>query len=295
PLLLTPSNLTKLAPGLERPGIHVGVWLIDGELHIWGTTRSVPDLCFVLDVSEPALLVIKHRSLSGNGKFTNVVVLQGDKVKIVNEASAETSDAPPILKWLLDARGEWARNDAVNVYIQLALSMRRHGHGGILLIAPSETDAWQESVIQPMAYSITPLEQGLSVLVRTNGDNISHNIWQSALKREVDHIAGLTAIDGATVVNDQHELLTFGAKIGRKSGGTRVERISVIEPIVGGEARIIHPAMSGGTRHLSAAQFIHDQRNALALVASQDGRFTVFTWSESQNMVLAYRIEALLL
>ena len=39
----------------------------------------------------------------------------------------------------------------------------------------------------------------------------------------------------------------------------------------------------GGTRHLSAAQFGHDQRDSIALVASQDGRFTVFAWFNSKR------------
>jgi len=295
PLLLTPENLTRLAPGLERAGIHVGVYLMEGELYIWGTTMSVPELCFVLDVSEPALLVIKHRSSSGNGKFTNVAVLQGDKVKVVDETKGYDADTPPMLQWLLGSRLPVDRNEPVNVLIQLALSMRDHGRGGILLVVPAGSQSWLDSIIQPMAYSIIPVKQGLADLVRQNDERITQTVWQSALRREVDHLAGLTAIDGATVINAQHELLTFGAKIGRKRGGTRVERISLIEPIVGGEARHLHPGQSGGTRHLSAAQFVHDQRDAMALVASQDGQFTIFTWSEKEDIVLAHRIESLLL
>ncbi|MGI9181745.1 MAG: putative sensor domain DACNV-containing protein, partial [Longimicrobiaceae bacterium] len=45
----------------------------------------------------------------------------------------------------------------------------------------------------------------------------------------------------------------------------------------------------------SAAQFVHDQRDALALVASQDGRFTVFGWSPCEERVHAHRVETLLL
>jgi hypothetical protein len=67
------------------------------------------------------------------------------------------------------------------------------------------------------------------------------------------------------------------------------------EPIVGGVASIVQPAQLGGTRHLSAAQFIQDQRDAVALVASQDGRFTVFAWSPCEEMVHAHRVETLLL
>ena len=58
---------------------------------------------------------------------------------------------------------------------------------------------------------------------------------------------------------------------------------------------IVNPYQLGGTRHLSAAQFVHDQRDATALVASQDGRFTIFKWSASEDIVHAHRVEALLL
>jgi DNA integrity scanning protein DisA with diadenylate cyclase activity len=57
----------------------------------------------------------------------------------------------------------------------------------------------------------------------------------------------------------------------------------------------VPPVQHGGTRHLSAAQFIHNQRNAVALVASQDGRFTVFAWSPCEEMVHAHRVDVLLL
>jgi len=40
---------------------------------------------------------------------------------------------------------------------------------------------------------------------------------------------------------------------------------------------------------------VHDQRDAVALVASQDGRFTVFAWSPCESTVHAHRVEALLL
>jgi len=74
-----------------------------------------------------------------------------------------------------------------------------------------------------------------------------------------------------------------------------VEQASLSEPIVGGESAVLHPSALGGTRHLSAAQFVHDQRDAVALVASQDGRFTIFSWSRCEDMVHAHRVETLLL
>ena len=108
-------------------------------------------------------------------------------------------------------------------------------------------------------------------------------------------VAGLTAVDGATIITDRYELLVFGAKIARRDGSPLVEQTSVTEPIEDGEADIVHPSRLGGTRHLSAAQFVHDQHDAMAMVASQDGRFTIFAWSPCEGMVHAHRVETLLL
>ena len=41
---------------------------------------------------------------------------------------------------------------------------------------------------------------------------------------------------------------------------------------------------------MSAAQFVQDQPDTIALVASQDGRFTVFAWSGCDGMVQAHRV-----
>ncbi len=97
------------------------------------------------------------------------------------------------------------------------------------------------------------------------------------------------------MISEQYDLLAFGAKIARRSGSAQVEQVIATEPIVGGEPALLNPGQLGGTRHLSAAQFVHDQPDAVALVASQDGRFTVFAWSPCEQRVHAHRVETLLL
>jgi hypothetical protein len=81
----------------------------------------------------------------------------------------------------------------------------------------------------------------------------------------------------------------------RRKGCGQVSLVSSTEPILGTVATVAEPGQLGGTRHLSAAQFAHDQRDAIAMVASQDGRFTVFGWSDAEGIVNANRIETLLL
>jgi hypothetical protein len=293
-LPLTAPVLTKLAPGVERPGIHIGVWQEDGELYIWGTTRSIPSLCFVVDVSEPGLMVIKHRRRDGFGKYANVAVLKGDQIKIIDEQNTALDDCPGFLTSLLGLTTP-STTVAANILVQLAVSMRAHKRGGTLLVVPSETVNWQNSIVKPMVYSIQPTLSGLARLIQHQEEERTKGTWQSALKKEVDALAGLTAIDGATIITDNYKLLAFGAKIGRAIGSSPVDEMTVTEPIVGNEEKKLHPAHNGGTRHLSAAQFVHDQRDSLGLVASQDGKFTIFSWSPCKQMVHAHVIDTLLL
>ncbi|WP_224995714.1 putative sensor domain DACNV-containing protein [Cesiribacter sp. SM1] len=301
PLLLrhrlpfTPNVLIKASPGVERAGIHLGVWQEKGQLYIWGTTRNVPSLCLVLDVSAPGLLVIKHRRIDGFGKFKNVAILQGDQIKIVDEEVRSTPDCPSLLNRLLGGPNALHWYDSLHVLVQLAVSMRAHGRGGILLIVPHGTEQWRESIVHPLTYSLDPPFSALSDLVKQPAYAKEEARWQIDFRREVDAIGGLTAIDGATLMSDQYHLLAFGAKIMRAHGRESIEKLYSTEPIVGVQASIDHPSKSGGTRHLSAAQFVHDQRDCLALVASQDGRFTIFSWSPCEQCVQAHRIDSLLL
>ena len=311
PLPLEPGILTKLAPAVERPAIHLGIWHASdrnmtseqaGEgaaaLHVWGATRSVPSFGFVLEDVEPGLLVIKHRRAIGFGKYANVAVLMGEQVKVIDEKGTSLPDCPALLKALLafnSAANGGERRNSVNVLVQLSASMRAHGHGGSLLVVPAGNESWRHSIVQPILYSVSPAFPSLSELVRRDPTESSDSSWEASVRKAVETVAGLTAVDGATVITDQYEVLAFGAKIRRPPGSTAVEQMVLTEPTIGNQAVVVPPVQHGGTRHLSAAQFVHDQREALALVASQDGRFTVFAWSPCESMVHAHRVDSLLM
>lgn len=294
-LPLSSSALTRLAPAVERAGIHLGVWRGEDDLYIWGSTRTVPVLTLVLEVVEPGLLVIKYSRGESFGKFGNVAVLQGEEIRMVDERVASRADCPVLLASLvgLDPAVSWL--DASNLLIQLAVSMRAHGRGGALLVVPRGTVRWQESILSPISYRMKPPFAQLSDVAHRSSDDWTDQAWQQTMRTTVDVIAGLTAVDGATLMSDRYELLAFGAKIKLSAGSTPVEKVLLKEPVVGDMATLSDIAWIGGTRHLSAAQFVHDQHDAIALVASQDGRFTIFTWSDIDELVHANRVEALLL
>src|SRR6186713_2004518 len=88
PLPLEPAALAKVAPAVERPGIHLGVARIDGTLAVWGATRVLPAFCLVLEVAAPGLLVIKQHRGGEQTKFANIAVLEADQVKVVDEKAS---------------------------------------------------------------------------------------------------------------------------------------------------------------------------------------------------------------
>src|SRR5512138_3552285 len=155
-LAVTSDTLTKLAPAVERPGVHLGVWRDGDKLFVWGATRTIPSLGFVLEDVEPGLLVVKHRRIDGFGKFANVAVLKGEQTKIVDEQAASLPECPDLLKSLRAFTSPATWDDSVNVLVQLAASMRAHGHGGTLLVVPAGDDVWRESIVHPITYSVTP-------------------------------------------------------------------------------------------------------------------------------------------
>jgi hypothetical protein len=295
PLALASQSLTRVAPAVERPGIHLGVWRNGGDLCLWGATRNLPAFCFVLEVIAAGLLVIKQSPAEESGKFINVAVLEGDEIKVVDQLAATVPDCPAVLTSLLGFETHYSSAESVSVLIQLAVSMRAHSRGGSLLVVPSNTEVWRESISQPVVYSVAPPFSALADLMEADPAGRSQRWWQDSLRRAVDAVAGLTAVDGATVITTRYELLAFGAKIIRRPRWAPVNRVILTEPIEGAAAQIIESSQLGGTRHLSAAQFSQDQRDAIALIASQDGRFTVFAWSPCEEMVHAHRIESLLL
>ena len=297
PLALEPDSLARLAPAVAAPGIHLGVWRDGGALRVWGATRVLPDLCFVLEVIEPGLVVLKYRRGAEHGKFGNMAVLRADRIRVVDEGSAYqpgcTSRLSALFASMLDLDVP-EEGDSGNALLQLAVSMRSHGRGGALLVVPSDTTAWRESIVQPVSYAISPPFSRLAELLALPPTERGRAGGRDGVGKLIDMVAGVTAVDGAAIMNDRYELLAFGAKIGRRDGLGPVEQVVVMEPVLDDIPTLMAPVQLGGTRHLSAAQFVHDQRDALALVASQDGRFTVFAWSDTEAMVHAHRIETLL-
>ena len=92
----------------------------------------------MLEVVAPGVLVVKHRRRGDSGKFINVAVIEGDRIKIVDERGSTLPDCPALVHSLVgfDSPGSWG--ESTNVLVELAISMRAHGRGGTLLVVPPD-------------------------------------------------------------------------------------------------------------------------------------------------------------
>ena len=152
PIALDAHALAKLAPAVERPGIHLGVWMDGDRPRVWGARGVVPTLTFVLEVTGPGQLVLKYRRGDELDKYGTIAVLEGERVQVVDEAGASLPDCPDLLANLLGFEAP-AFSVGSNVLIQLAISMRAHGRGGSLIVVPHGSTAWRESTAQPIPHA----------------------------------------------------------------------------------------------------------------------------------------------
>lgn len=117
-------------------------------------------------------------------------------------------------------------------------------------------------------------------------EEISHNRQrEEAIKlseKYLSSISRLTAIDGATVIGFDFSILTFGAKIetANKENSKNKNEIMFKETfpfedsVEDSNPKPISEFLRG-TKHHSAIQFVFDNPDSLAFVASQDGQVSV--------------------
>ena len=200
---------------------------------MWGTTRTLPALCFVLEVVAPGLLVVKYPH-GASGKFVNIVVLEGDQVKVVDEQGASIPDCPEVVSALLGfdspgvVGGDRQRVRAARRLDARARPRRRAARRAGRFRSLAAVDRAADSVLGRAAL---PGDRGVDGGTLTA--ERTRRQWQDELTHAVDAVAGLTAVDGATVMNDRYELLAFAVKIARHEESARVEEVMVTEPVEG--------------------------------------------------------------
>ena len=88
------------------------------------------------------------------------------------------------------------------------------------------------------------------------------------------------------VVTQDLRVLGFGAKI----AAGNVATVNIFLPLQGAQDIVPTPLeRCGGTRHQSAARFVDANRDAVAVVVSQDRHLSVFSWDDTMDAVVMVR------
>lgn len=109
------------------------------------------------------------------------------------------------------------------------------------------------------------------------------NTWlDPEFLRAIRTVARLTAVDGATILDDHGRLLGFGAKIRMPitiDTSAPPVMATLWSELAGHMPREVGWGELGGTRHLSAALFVAQNHDAVVLVSSMDGPTKLLGWS----------------
>jgi hypothetical protein len=312
----TEENMLRISPVLHGAHVDLGVWIDpNDELMIWGFDTGEFSLTarqyLSLHSLDPGVLRLAFAEV--NLIFTGTRIMCVDQNFLASEALATLvgpTHLGPDLK-------------------EIITEMSAHRHGGTLLIVPEHdgwsrsikepilyasdppfdkarisremvnllTDhrAWYHNKdgrgLRPEERQV--LEQGTQEerLAINHPDVLAgqRHRFDDALVRSLKLTGQLTAVDGAVIVNDDLKVLAFGAKIKPLDTRKGPETLVVSDASAGSVPLEVSLSEFGGTRHQSAAQFVFDQKQAVAFVASQDGIITLLTWDEGVGSVAAVR------
>lgn len=184
---------------------------------------------------------------------------------------------------------------------ELGRMILNDGHGGTVLIVPGETGPWENS-LNPFTHRFAKPDSTLSDTIRQNLtrqfsggkmldqlqkaqiSNDAMRFFSAALtldagnlSTEIRRVASLARVDGALVITKDLGVLGFGAKIA--TAADIAKNVCIFRSVPVEQNAVLSPIEAvGGTRHQSAARFIAQNRESVALVISQDRHMKIMHW-----------------
>ena len=294
PALFEPGAIAKISPSVDPARTMLGVWPDeDGQLRLWGLVHA-GDRRFGID------LEIAPRFLRLLGARPGVLsVSYGERqVLVYSKGQAHYPergelDVTRVLRTAMD--GLHSRE-----FGRLAERMLLHGHGGtILLVEPGVTP---EALTNHPHYTFDPPNAVLRSTFKRDEDIRQNRVgpepgetMERFVRRRVlgqreragalNHVARLTAVDGAVLMTTELDVLGFGATIA--TGAAGLPRIRLLDPRTKREPEEADFSVLSGNRHKSAAFFCAAQQKwGVAIVASQDGVLSLFGRQEDGTVLL---------
>jgi len=308
PIPYSESEIAKLAHAAPQGGFLVVSWSDDGwRILGFGRGSHFADTV-TIEVSMPGIVRI------GVGPFQPYAVLDGRSNPIIAGTHIDLAahfqrilrKSPPTAD-ILDSQAVWRECLVLRV---LARMITDDGHGGTVLIVPSENGAWSES-LNSFGYRFatpnTTIRDGIRKELeeaQAKGE-LLQRLWQSVpddlknsilgvmtprpwyYEQDVRAVASLAGVDGAIVMTRDMQVLGFGAKIATGAAGM----MRAIAFQGGANEPSMHDCLEslGGTRHQSAARFVAANADAVAIVVSHDRHLSVMHWGQADEAVVVVR------
>ena len=314
PIGLSSHSITKLSASFPfRPGAIGVTFPPQGRPLIWGFVLPKREYGWLLDILGPGYIVVR------NGWYVQAALLPDGSRILFNEGTQledgwdsllfHSTYHTPVGHHIPFA----FRSQFYGFLRVLARAMIDHRRGGSVVLVNAQDEAWKAAI--DFKYEFSKPEEYVSSLVSdlrkwqkrwtrnrdrkrktpkkpTEIEFYPDSRQEQKLHQALRLLGGLTAVDGAVVMTTDLKILGYGAKLKAAAKGLEVRewlpfRDDPEEPMSLQEI--------GGTRHQSAAQFVSQHPETIVLVASQDGRITIFCRGEAGNEVLALRAELLFL
>jgi hypothetical protein len=279
------GSLTKLGPAIDGSNTTMLVGpSASGSLEIRGiSTLSLAAL--EIKVLDPGQLIV---TFAGR----NIAVVSGAEAVHIRDPLLTRSSSIWAKFALKDETDYSSWSDPrVDVLLETLRRMRTLRHGGAFIVVPDD-DSWQTSVDLPITYSgnskLTYGSEVIHYLAEIEKDGKTSSETARLARAELDRVARifaqLTAVDGATLITRELDVVGFGAKLKNASNAGEPPRIYKVDPLDHDEwFTPVELSKVGGMRHQSAARFVYNHRASLAFVASQDGNVTAFVWQDAEN------------
>jgi hypothetical protein len=303
PINLNAESLRKLALATDFEETLIGLEHSDTGWQIWGLINVGSPMLPNRTLAYPRYLVLSSKrrghidisllgqsvySFDGGRQTLWTKLAQFNEYRLSRFLSVTIPETKPLDRFVV-----------ASILYSILLHMQEARKGGALLIVPSS----REVVGLNMKYQIVsegadwltnmskdvehPSAAGRDGAV-SDGDVLSFSDLLIKQKRSdaMKFIKNLTEVDGATVLTSHLELLGFGAMIDPAGFNDELPGLCRLQKnLLPGEDMSITEL--SGSRHRSAAHFCQmNSAGAVALVASQDGRLSMFAKSSWERRVM---------
>lgn len=294
PVSATPKNLAKLAPATRLDATSIAVRRQGDDLVAWALVERSAGAYQPLTLRTLAAGVLRvdyagiPRALYARGQMFLLGGERGGKSParlLTRTFTAWTAGADPVAG--IDPRAA--------VVTRIAARALEHAHGGMLLVIPADlADPIGVRVHYAVAEGLdvlarryeavtrgVPTEERLARLQGSRARGVDGRVLvrdeaQIAFAEAIELVARLTAIDNAVLVDTDLRLRGFGVQV--IEGGTAPQTMFRHLDPYADEEHVDDLSTFKGTRHPAGVVFcMRQEREAAAIIASQDGRLSLAT------------------